>query len=252
MMSVPTSPKHRLEHAVKAVVLLGLAGYFAYTVASGNLSFYINLRFGWLSYVAIVIFGLLGLSSALLALTGGRGDAPTHPDRRTSPAMLLMVGVPLVVGAATILTDTAKPLGVEAVDSISLTGSFGFGGSPTVAQKDPLQRDILDWSRLFSQEEHASVFNGQSARILGFVYTEPGFAEGQFMLARFTLSCCVADSQALGLPATYAGLSELRPGDWVIAEGTFRAESFMGQTVPVLQVASLERTEQPNQPYLYP
>jgi putative membrane protein len=250
MLTTNENPQNRWEHAVKAVVLLGLAVYFAYTIASGNLNYYINLRFAWLSYVAVIILALLGLSSFGQAVQQARRSMGGHPDRRVSAAMLLMVSLPLGVGAATILTGNAKPLGVEAVGSIRLNSDFG--GAGRLADKAPLDRDILDWSRAFSKEQAASTFNGQEARLLGFVYTEPGFPEGRFMVARFTLSCCVADSQAIGLPAAYDGLDQLKPGDWVIAEGTFRAETFMEQTVPVLQVASLTPTEQPEQPYLYP
>lgn len=244
----------RIELILKTVLLLGLAGYFAYTIASGNLNYYINLRFGWLSYVAVFILAALGMNSlwALWDVPGyvAARERGGHADRQPTGAMMMMVGLPLLVGAATILTGSAKPLGVEAVQSINLTTNFG--GTVSVANKDPMTRDIMDWSRLFAREPSASVFNGQSARVLGFVYTEPSFPEGRFMVARFTLSCCVADSQALGLPAAFDEIDTLKPGDWIYAEGTFEAEEFMGQSVPVLQVTSVELTEQPDQPYLYP
>jgi len=244
----------RNELVLKSVVLLGFAVYFAYTIASGNLNYYINLRFAWLSSVAVVVFGALGLSS-LAALRDVAGYSASransgHADRRPHIGTLMMVGLPLMLGAATILTDNVQPLGVESISGVSLTSNFG--GGMSISQKDPLSRDILDWSRAFADEESPTVFNGQSAKLLGFVYTEPSYPEGRFMLARFTMSCCVADASALGLPAAYAGLDGFKAGDWVTVEGTFQTETFMGQQMPVLQIAKLDSTEQPEQPYLYP
>jgi uncharacterized repeat protein (TIGR03943 family) len=237
------------------VVLLGFSAYFAYTIASGNLNFYINLRFAWLSYVAVVIFAALGISN-LLALRDVNAFISArqmggHADRSPSLITVMMVALPLTLGAATILTDTAQPLGVDAVNGVSLTSNFGSGFS-SIAQKPPLSRDILDWSRVFAGESSPTVFNGQSAKLLGFVYTEPSYPDGRFMLARFTMSCCVADANALGLPAAYDGLDNLKAGDWVMVEGTFQTENFLGRQMPVLQVAKLESTTQPEQPYLYP
>jgi len=249
-----TIPQTRNELVLKSALLLGFSAYFAYTIASGNLNYYINLRFAWMSVVAVVIFGALGLSN-LWALRdvadyAALRETSGHADRRPSFATLMLAALPLMLGATTILTDSVQPLGIDSVNGVSLTSNFG--GGMSMAQKDPLSRDILDWSRAFSGEESPSVFNGQSAKLLGFVYTEPSYPDGRFMLARFTMSCCVADASALGLPAAYSGLDGLKAGDWVTVEGTFQTETFMGQQMPVLQVVKLEAVEEPKQPYLYP
>lgn len=250
-----TIQKTRNELIIKSVVLLGFSAYFAYTIASGNLNYYINLRFAWLSYVAVVIFAALGLSN-LWALRDVAGfvaarQSGGHADRRPGIASIMMVALPLTLGAFTVLTNTAQPLGVDAVTGVSLTSNFG-GGFTSITQKPPLSRDILDWSRVFATESSPSAFNGQPAKLLGFVYTEPSYPENRFMVARFTMSCCVADANALGLPAAYQGTDELKAGDWVVVEGTFQTEDFLGRDMPVLQVAKLEPTTQPEQPYLYP
>jgi len=252
---MPTIRQTRNELVFKTVLLLGFSAYFAYTIASGNLNYYINLRFAWLSYVAVVIFGALGLSNlwALRDVTGYAASRVNggHADRRPSFATLLMVAIPLTLGTATVLTDNVQPLGIDAINNgVSLSSNFG--GGMSIAQKDPLTRDVLDWSRVFSGEESPSVFNGQPAKLLGFIYTEPSYPDGRFMVARFTMSCCVADASALGLPAAYEGLDSLKAGDWVTVEGTFQTETFLGKQVPVLQVAKLETIDAPQQPYLYP
>jgi putative membrane protein len=72
------------------------------------------------------------------------------------------------------------------------------------------------------------------------------------MVARFTVSCCVADASPIGLPVLYTGAGELAEGEWVRIQGMFRAGDFRGQTTPILQADTVETVAQPEHPYLYP
>src|SRR5690242_14379 len=82
----------------KSVVLLSLGGFFIYSIASGNLSNYINQRFSWLSYVAAGLFILLGIANAV--------DLLLHRDyamldRSHAPItwkVIAILAVPLALG----------------------------------------------------------------------------------------------------------------------------------------------------------
>jgi uncharacterized repeat protein (TIGR03943 family) len=247
--------ENRSQIMIKAGLLFGLAAYFAWNILSGNLANYINARFAWLSYLAVILFAALGVA-CLLALRNQHDhddhahhhDHDDHVHERVTLPMLIVVAVPLILGT---LIPSA-PLGAAAIDSISFGARSYAVGSPTLASKPPLERDILDWSRQFIGDQPPSSFNDLPARVLGFVYREPSFPENTFMVARFTLSCCVADASALGLPARLPDGMTVEDGAWVWVEGAFKAEAFLDQDVPVLQIASIEPTEQPEHPYLYP
>jgi putative membrane protein len=200
-MELTHSHHHGHEHAhdhtrdwVKTVILLGLALYFAYNLLTGNVTNYINTRFVWLSYVAVILFGALGASNLYAILKHDHG--PHHHDDHDHPPIswpvMVIVALPLILGTLI----PSKPLGAEAVSgNISLqAASFGTG---QMATKDPLQRNVLDWLRVFTQTRVQSSFNGQPADIIGFVYREPNFPENHFMVARFTIACCVADASAI-------------------------------------------------------
>src|SRR5215217_5343568 len=81
----------------KSVVLLSLGVFFIYSIASGNLSNYINQRFAWLSYVAAGLFFLMGVANAV--------DLLLHRDyalldRSHAPItwkIILILAVPLVL-----------------------------------------------------------------------------------------------------------------------------------------------------------
>lgn len=244
-----------LQSWLKTVVLFGLALYFTWNIVSGNLTNYINTRFVWLSYVAAALFLLLALSSAWALLRERREHAHPHHDHdhdhdhgRMSWPMLAIVALPLVLGTLV----PSRPLGADAIDgNLSLTAA-----NTTLTNAafsiNPLERNVLDWLRVFNGLGDYEDVNGEPADIIGFVYKEPMFGDDRFMVARFTISCCVADASALGVPVAWDAAEDLRADTWVRVQGTFRVDDFRDDRVPVLHAASVEQIEQPEHPYLYP
>jgi putative membrane protein len=156
-----------------------------------------------------------------------------------------VIAVPLVLGTLI----PSQPLGAEAVaGSISVSAA---SRTETAFNVPPEERNVLDWLRAFNTGDYAQ-FEGQPADVIGFVYTEPTFDEDEFMVARFTISCCVADASAIGLPVFWNDTADLKQGDWVNVKGRFGMGEFRGDQLPVLYAASIETVAQPEHPYLYP
>ena len=94
-------------------------------------------------------------------------------------------------------------------------------------------------------------FIGKKIEILGFVYREEAFNADQFVVARFGLSCCVADAGVYGTLSTMPGAQELQLDEWVKVTGTIDVTEYNGWTLPYLKVESLEKVDQPATPYVY-
>ncbi|MBZ0297675.1 MAG: TIGR03943 family protein [Anaerolineae bacterium] len=236
---------------VKTALLLGLGFYFVFNILSGNLTNYINARFAWLSYVAAVLFLLLGVVSAysLLRRVDDHDHQHNHADHdheHVSWAGLLIVAIPLVLGTLV----PSRPLGAAAVGSDINTNAFTTTENATTFTIAPLQRNVLDWIRVFNVTDDLTTLNGQEADVAGFVYRDSSFPDNQFMVARFTISCCVADSTAVGLPVVWD--EPLAEDTWVQILGRFQVEDFRGEQRPVLHPITVEQIEQPEHPYLYP
>ena len=243
---------HRREMAqqwVKVLIMLGLGGYLSYVILSGNITNYVNERFAWLSYIAAGLFLLIGVFSAIHLLRDQRGGHEHH-DHSHAPiswGVLAVLAVPLALGVLL----PSRPLGVEAVSGDISRSSAAMVSGVQVFNVPPEQRNVLDWLRAFNSGSYDQ-FNGQPADVIGFVYTEPSFDENTFMVARFAISCCVADASALGVPVYWAQAGDLPQGEWVRVQGTFNVASFKGDDVPVLQASSIDVVAQPEHPYLYP
>ncbi len=244
----PRNPQREaLVGWAKSVVLVALGVFFIYSIASGNLTNYINQRFAWLSYVAAGLFLLLGIANTI--------DILMHRDyamldRSHAPitwTVIAVVAVPLVLGVLV----PSRPLGSAAAQGgISLSAASVT--KATTFTTDPLKWNVLDWLRAFNMSDDITSFNGKEANVIGFVYREGTFAENEFMLARFTVSCCVADASALGLPVTSDQASQFPADTWVQIKGTLKVGKFKGDNWPILQAVSIEKIAQPEHPYLYP
>jgi uncharacterized repeat protein (TIGR03943 family) len=240
----------------KALLLIGLGVYFVYNIASGNILNYVNARFAWLSYVAAALFLLIGGFSAWHLLQDHHHaghdhdhahDHDGHTHEPVSWKVLALLAVPLVLGTLI----PSKPLGAEAVSgSVSLSSSATLGASQPF-NVAPEKRNVLDWLRAFNNADPKS-FDGQPADVIGFVYTEPGFDPNTFMVARFAISCCVADATAIGLPVYWDKAADLPQGQWIKVKGGFSVGTFRGDQVAILQASEIAQVEQPEHPYLYP
>lgn len=231
----------------QTLILLGMAAYLAVLVVTGNLSNYINIRFQWLTYVAIVVFGVLGAWNAYALFRGGsdkhlKNAAFDHVP--VSWGAIAIAAIPLLL--ATLIPS--RPLDASAINSGVSLNPVGGAATFSLAPED---RNILDWLREFSRTDNPATLNGLPVDVIGFVYREPGMAEDQFMLARFTMSCCVADAFAIGMPVQYANTANLQEGEWVHIRGTLEAGEFEGRAMPIIQPSIVEPTDEPDTPYLY-
>jgi uncharacterized repeat protein (TIGR03943 family) len=113
-------------------------------------------------------------------------------------------------------------------------------------------RTVLDWVEAMNSNPDASALDGQSADVIGFVYHDPRLAANQFIVARFAITCCVADAMAIGIVVESPRALELKSDSWVNVKGDFKAGNVNGQATPVLLANDILPVQQPEQPYLYP
>jgi uncharacterized repeat protein (TIGR03943 family) len=238
------------------ILVLALTGlYFAYTAASGNITNYIAERFVWLTWGAA---GLLLVMAAVRARRMVGGSPPSHHDHAHDTGGigawigLGIVALPALIG----LLVPSRPLGSAAVEG-EITGDLGSIAitSSRVLDIAPEDRSILDWVRAISAAPDPGALNGQAAVVEGFVRRDARFdAPGQFMVARFVISCCVADAQAVGLVVETPEAGSYREDDWVRVRGTFQVQTFDGAPTAVLVADpdGVTRITRPSHPYLYP
>jgi putative membrane protein len=248
----------RLRDWAQATIL-GLTGlYFAYNVISGNISYYIAAKFILLTWFAAALLITLAVGRVIALLRHPADDHDhehsghdhDHPGGVRAWIGLGIVALPVLFGVLV----PSQPLTSQAVDGEVAADLGTIKAAPgDWLGIDPLERNVLDWLRAFSIEPDPAVFDGQTADVIGFVYRDARFDRAtQFMAARFIVSCCVADAQAIGLVIETSQAGSLHEDDWVHVRGTFQVREFDGTLQPVLIADTIEPAAQPDHPYLYP
>jgi uncharacterized repeat protein (TIGR03943 family) len=259
----------RLETFLKAVVLSGLGAMLLLKIMSGTLTFYINERFAWLTFVALALLGIFGLM-LILRLWEGRSffKFRSHAQADDAPALgnqidplqprryslswsgIAIIAIPMLLG----LIVPARPLGASAVGTQSMGASASVrpGNTITLQRAASGPKNILDWLHDFARNSDANAYAGQAVDVIGFVYKDPRDTADEFWVSRFAITCCVADASAVGLLVKTSEAGVLKNDSWVHVTGKFSVGEFAGQQMPVITPDKVTPTSQPDNPYLYP
>lgn len=95
-------------------------------------------------------------------------------------------------------------------------------------------------------------FKGKPIEIIGFVFKEEGMAENELVVARFTVTCCVADAGVIGFFARIDEASALKEDTWIKVKGTLDVTTYNDYALPMINVSAWEKVEEPDDPYVYP
>lgn len=247
----------RLYRTLQILILASLGFFLAYKLLSGKLYYYINERFFGLVWLAVL--GFLTLAVILLR-TMGRVQEHDHAHEHEHDEgegnrvwwALFLIALPVLLG----VLIPANPLGASAIGNRGIGGNapltFDASGSLFQLEVPPNDRTILDWVRMFNFSENLTDMTGQAADVVGFVYQDPRLSAGQFMVGRFTISCCVADAFAIGMIVAWPEGAALPDNQWVRVKGPVDALKLDGQTLPLIHAESVQEVEEPAQPYLFP
>jgi len=238
----------RLHRSFQALILALLGLFLLNKLWNGTVLWYINSRF--LPLTVIGAFGLLWLAQVRLANLQSTGEAEqTHHESSPSTWGLLVLTLPILLG---VLIPPA-PLGASAVANrgFAAMAPARAGGSPAQLEILPADRTVLDWVRAFNFAADPTAYVGEPADVIGFVYHDPRLAAGEFLLARFTLTCCVADAAAIGMIVRWPAAAELATNGWVRVQGPVQLGELEGRRMPVIGAQSVEAVPPPDQPYIY-
>jgi len=245
-----------MNRQIKTLILFLLGAFLFMRVGDGTVLYYINQRFVLLTWLAAGGFVLV--AAGYFLHSGRQEQPPTHAHNHDHGELswlgLTIVALPLLLGWLV----PPRPLGAAAIGNREINvGSLGTLSSVAPPDAGSVmglvagEKNILDWLNAFQRQGDPAVFNGQAAHVIGFVYRDGRFAQDTFMVARFTVSCCVADAAPVGLIVQWPEAANLPTDQWVEVTGHFAVGSFNGEHLPILVADEITPTEPPAQPYLY-
>jgi uncharacterized repeat protein (TIGR03943 family) len=233
---------------LQTAILLGLGAFLLYKITSGTLYFYINQRFTWL----VALGGFTFLALAFYAWPRRSLAHQEHAHTHTRGGWgLAVLALPLALG----FLVPARPLDSSALESRGLTTNAlaGLGGQQGIQLSQPSgERNVLDWVRAFNYASDPSMYEGEQADVIGFVYHDDRLAANQFLVGRFAVSCCVADAFAVGVIVESEDAADWPANQWVHVVGAIQVGSLDNTPVPLIVAESIKEVSVPPQPYLFP
>jgi len=91
---------------------------------------------------------------------------------------------------------------------------------------------------------------GKTVTTKGFVYREKEFMQNQIIVARFGITCCVADASVYGMMAK-GDVAALPKDKWVQVTGKIEETQYNGEDIPVIKIEQLSKITPPKQPYVF-
>ncbi|HMR01627.1 MAG TPA: TIGR03943 family protein, partial [Candidatus Gracilibacteria bacterium] len=102
----------------------------------------------------------------------------------------------------------------------------------------------------FNQDPEPSQYEGEKAKVSGFVLKDDNLPQNYFIIARFILSCCAADARPIGIPVHFDPARQTFENDqWIELQGEFFTTELDGETVPAIELNRFENIPVPENPY---
>ncbi|PJF39842.1 MAG: DUF1980 domain-containing protein, partial [Chloroflexi bacterium] len=218
----------------KPLLLFAFTIYFIYTIVTGHLARYMDLRFAWMAYLAAGLFALLAMFN--LYETVFR-RAVTKRFVFSWPT-LIVLAAPLII-AVLLPTSPAQP--DPFTRSINLDTASPL--QDRIYRTDPSQWDVLDWLQLFNSTDDLSAYDGQQVSVLGYVYREDDDTAQQFHLAHD------ATSTDIGISVEWEEGASIDSDSWVRIRGVFIFVDDDTGGVLILHPNSIETAQPPLGPH---
>ncbi|WIY62795.1 TIGR03943 family putative permease subunit [Bacillus arachidis] len=94
-------------------------------------------------------------------------------------------------------------------------------------------------------------FKGKKITFTGFVYHDKEVKEDKVVVARYGITCCVADAAVWGMIVSGNEINTLPEETWVKVTGILDETTYKGVLFPLVKVSKVEKMEKPKDPYVY-
>ncbi|BFM41012.1 TIGR03943 family protein [Synechocystis sp. LKSZ1] len=188
-------------------------------------------------------FGLVTITGLILVLLGGSRLALSlkrglrrSPGTEANDSVTHLTLLPLGVGSGLLLLTALLGLAIPpTVFTSQMALQRGISNTlpatqleaaSFVSQVKPEERSLVDWIRTLNSYPEPDAYQGQKAKVQGFVVYSPDLPNNYLLISRFILTCCAVDAYPVGLPVKLPGDRQQYPQDsWLEIEGTMATET---------------------------
>lgn len=238
----------KVAQVLLSIIMVMYGGYLLMIFFSGKVQLLIHQDYTSLPLVSGFFLLLLGIVGFIINVTK-KPSKDREPSRQSLLELLLLA---VIVIGAFIIPPAPLSTSTALIRKGGLNDDAGLSRRTEQVARfiiNTENRHLIEWVNLFSQYPDPSQYEGQKAKLSGFVLLDEDLPEGYFMISRFVLSCCAADARPVGIPVRSDIADELRNDQWIELKGTFITDTLDGEQVPVVQMSEYQEIEVPENPY---
>ena len=239
MKSDDATPVRRRLSGPRVATGLAVAAWavlFWFLLIVDRTSLYLSSRTAWLVP-----------TGAVLATVAAIGRLATARTRRPETLSTRDAWVAMLIVLPVLLLVLVPPATLDSFAVRRRSTSTGIGSSARIVTGS---LDLVDVAAARAVPDAAAALRaraGERITIEGFVTEEAGEAD-RFHLTRFVITCCVADATISYVTVVDAPPGRFETDEWVRVTGSIYP---LGSDI-LVQADSIERIEQPADPYLTP
>ncbi|HFJ9440019.1 TPA: TIGR03943 family protein [Bacillus albus] len=94
-------------------------------------------------------------------------------------------------------------------------------------------------------------FKGKEITFSGFIYDDKDVTGDKAVVARYGITCCIADASVWGMIVAGENVKKLPPETWVKIAGLLDETTYKGTLFPLVKVSKVEKINTPTDPYVY-
>ncbi|NRR15211.1 TIGR03943 family putative permease subunit [Bacillus pacificus] len=94
-------------------------------------------------------------------------------------------------------------------------------------------------------------FKGKEITFSGFIYNDKDVTGDKAVVARYGITCCIADASVWGMIVAGENVKKLPQETWVKITGLLDETTYKGALFPLVKVSKVEKINTPIDPYVY-
>ncbi|WP_242300605.1 TIGR03943 family protein [Bacillus cereus group sp. BfR-BA-01494] len=99
--------------------------------------------------------------------------------------------------------------------------------------------------------QNVNWFKGKEITFLGFIYKDKDVMGNKAVVARYGITCCIADASVWGMIVTGKNIEKIPEETWVKITGLLDETTYKGTVFPLVKVNKIEKINKPTDPYVY-
>ncbi|HFJ9450761.1 TIGR03943 family protein [Bacillus anthracis] len=94
-------------------------------------------------------------------------------------------------------------------------------------------------------------FKGKEITFSGFIYNDKDVMGNKAVVARYGITCCIADASVWGMIVTGQNVEKLPEETWVKVTGILDKMTYKRTLFPLVKISKVEKINKPTDPYVY-